>query len=82
MLVFPNGPASWHGHKQFVGQRYSMQLNYMTTDQLARSELRREIQQLASRLASAPNDAYWALSTADAKFPKITLSTGEEVTVS
>jgi oligoendopeptidase F len=37
---------------------------------------------LASRLASAPNDAYWALSTADAKFPKITLSTGEEVTVS
>ena len=24
---------------------------------------------LASRLASAPNDAYWALSTADAKFP-------------
>ena len=37
---------------------------------------------LASRLASSPNDAYWALSTADAKFPKITLSTGEEVTVS
>jgi oligoendopeptidase F len=37
---------------------------------------------LASRLASAPNDAYWALSTSDAKFPKITLSTGEEVTVS
>ena len=37
---------------------------------------------LASRLASAPNDAYWALSTADAKFPTITLSTGEEVTVS
>ena len=37
---------------------------------------------LASRLASAPNDAYWALSTADAKFPTITLSTGEQVTVS
>jgi oligoendopeptidase F len=37
---------------------------------------------LASRLASAPNDAYWALSTADAKFPAITLSTGEEITVS
>ena len=37
---------------------------------------------LASRLASSPNDTYWALSTADAKFPKITLSTGEEVTVS
>jgi oligoendopeptidase F len=37
---------------------------------------------LSSRLASAPNDAYWALSTADVRFPKITLSTGEEVTVS
>src|SRR5258708_1726059 len=37
---------------------------------------------LASRLASSPNDAYWALSTADAKFPKIPLSNGEEVTVS
>jgi oligoendopeptidase F len=37
---------------------------------------------LSSRLGSAPNDAYWALSTADAKFPTITLSTGEEVTVS
>ena len=37
---------------------------------------------LSSRLAAAPNDAYWALSTADAKFPKVTLSNGEEVTVS
>src|SRR3954464_7562041 len=41
-----------------------------------------KLMSLASRLASAPNDAYWALSPADAKFPKITLSTGEEVTVS
>jgi oligoendopeptidase F len=37
---------------------------------------------LSSRLASSPNEAYFALSTADAKFPKITLSSGEEVTVS
>jgi oligoendopeptidase F len=37
---------------------------------------------LASRLASAPNDAYWALSTADATFPTITLSDGARVTVS
>jgi len=37
---------------------------------------------LSSRLSSAPNDAYWALSTADAKFPTITLSTGEQVQVS
>ena len=41
-----------------------------------------KLMSLAGRLASAPNDAYWALSTADAKFPTITLSTGEQVTVS
>jgi oligoendopeptidase F len=37
---------------------------------------------LSSRAGSASTDAYWALSTADARFPEITLSTGETVTVS
>jgi oligoendopeptidase F len=37
---------------------------------------------LSSRLAAVPGEAYFALSTADAKFPTITLSTGEQVTVS
>jgi oligoendopeptidase F len=37
---------------------------------------------LASRLSASPNDSYFALSTADVKYPTITLSTGEEVTVS
>jgi hypothetical protein len=41
LLVFPNSAQSWHGHKVFTGQRYSLQLNYMTTDAKARSELRR-----------------------------------------
>ncbi len=41
MLVFPNGPTTWHGHKQFVGRRHVVQLNYMTTDDKARYELRR-----------------------------------------
>jgi SM-20-related protein len=41
LLIFPNGPTTWHGHKRFTGQRYSIQLNYMTTDAKARSELRR-----------------------------------------
>jgi SM-20-related protein len=41
LLVFPNGPTTWHGHKQFIGPRYVVQLNYMTTDERARSELRR-----------------------------------------
>ncbi len=36
---------------------------------------------LSSRLSSAPNEAYVALSTADVKFPEITLSTGERVTM-
>jgi len=41
LLVFPNGPTTWHGHKTYVGQRFSLQLNYMTNDGKARSELRR-----------------------------------------
>lgn len=41
LLVFPNGPTTWHGHKQFVGRRHVVQLNYMTTDEKARYELRR-----------------------------------------
>jgi oligoendopeptidase F len=46
------------------------------------NEAGEHLMSLASRLAQAPYDAYAALSTADAKFPKVTLSTGEEVTVS
>jgi oligoendopeptidase F len=37
---------------------------------------------LSGRLAATPADAYSALSTADARFPTITLSTGESVQVS
>jgi oligoendopeptidase F len=37
---------------------------------------------LAARVASAPNEAYGALSTSDAKFPDVTLSTGETVKMS
>ena len=36
---------------------------------------------LAARLSGAPKDAYESLSTADARFPTITLSTGAEVQV-
>jgi hypothetical protein len=41
LLVFPNAENAWHGHRKFHGPRYSVQLNYMTTDAKARSELRR-----------------------------------------
>lgn len=37
---------------------------------------------LSSRLSGSPNDAYGALSTSDAKFPEVELSTGEKITVS
>jgi oligoendopeptidase F len=37
---------------------------------------------LSSRLGTVPHDAYAALSTADARFPTITLSSGESVQVS
>ncbi len=37
---------------------------------------------LSARLSGAPGDAYLALSTADARFPDVTLSTGEAVTMS
>ena len=36
----------------------------------------------SARLSGAPNEAYQALSIADAKFPEVTLSTGENVTMS
>ncbi|WP_158745410.1 2OG-Fe(II) oxygenase [Acidisphaera sp. L21] len=41
LLVFPNGPTTWHGHRTFVGKRHAIQLNYMANDGRARSELRR-----------------------------------------
>jgi hypothetical protein len=54
LLVFPNGPTTWHGHRRFVGPRYSVQLNYMTTDSKARSELRRHrISAFMKRLTNA-----------------------------
>ena len=54
LLVFPNAPNAWHGHRAFTGRRYSVQLNYMTTDAKARSELRRHrLSALMKRLTRA-----------------------------
>jgi SM-20-related protein len=54
LLIFPNGPTTWHGHKQFVGTRYVIQLNYMTTDSTARSEMRRhKVSAFVKRLTMA-----------------------------
>ncbi len=52
LLVFPNTTQAWHGHKTFVGQRYVVQLNYMTGGAAARAELRRHrLSALIKRLA-------------------------------
>jgi oligoendopeptidase F len=61
--------------------RFAIENLYRQQDHVL-DESGERLMSLASRLASSPNDAYWALSTADAKFPKVTLSNGEEVTVS
>lgn len=54
LLVFPNGPTTWHGHRTYVGRRYAIQLNYMTNDGRARSELRRhKLSAFFKRFASA-----------------------------
>jgi hypothetical protein len=41
LLVFPNGPTTWHGHKPHIGPRYVLQMNYMTTSAKAKAEMRR-----------------------------------------
>jgi hypothetical protein len=54
LLIFPNGPKAWHGHRRYVGQRYVVQLNYMTNDDAARSELRRHrLSAVVKRLIAA-----------------------------
>lgn len=54
LLIFPNGPTTWHGHRQYVGRRYTIQLNYMQNDAKARNELRRHrLSALAKRLSPA-----------------------------
>ena len=54
LLAFPNGPTTWHGHRPHVGRRYAVQLNYMTADAAARSELRRHrISAVLKRLTRA-----------------------------
>lgn len=39
LVIFPNGPDTWHGHRPYVGARHTVQLNYMAQDGRARYEL-------------------------------------------
>ncbi|GAN55000.1 2OG-Fe(II) oxygenase family protein [Tanticharoenia sakaeratensis] len=54
LVVFPNGPTTWHGHRQYIGQRYAIQLNYMEAGAAAQRELRRHrLSSLVKRLPLA-----------------------------
>jgi oligoendopeptidase F len=73
---------TWMDENEELGlYRFAIENLYRQQEHVL-DEAGERLMSLASRLASSPNDAYWALSTADAKFPKVTLSNGEEVTVS
>ncbi len=64
-----------------AGYRFAIERLYHQQEHVL-DEKGEKLLSLSSRLSSAPNDSYWALSTADVKFPSITLSTGRVVTVS
>ena len=38
LLAFRNGPTAWHGHERHVGQRRSIQLNWVTDDTVVQRE--------------------------------------------
>jgi hypothetical protein len=41
LVAFRCSPEAWHGHKPFVGQRRSIQLNWLTDESVLRRELKR-----------------------------------------
>ncbi len=41
LVAFRCSPAAWHGHKPFVGQRRSIQLNWLTDAGVLKRELKR-----------------------------------------
>lgn len=38
LLAFLNGPTAWHGHARHVGERRSIQINWVTGDDVVRRE--------------------------------------------
>jgi oligoendopeptidase F len=83
MLQIPlDTVREWMAREKDLGvYRFAIENLYRQQEHVL-DEAGERLMSLSSRLSSSPNDAYWALSTADAKFPKITLSNGDEVTVS
>lgn len=69
------------GHDGLARYRFAIEDLYRQQEHVLDDKGERLLS-LSNRLSGAPNDAYWALSTSDATFPEVTLSTGEAVTVS
>jgi oligoendopeptidase F len=73
--------------RDWMAQSQSLAVYHFVIEDLFRQQERvldaegERLMSLASRVGSVPPDAYSALSTADARFPTITLTTGESVQV-
>src|SRR5262245_21343873 len=72
----------WMGaHAELAQYRFAIEEVYRQQEHVL-DEKGERLLSLSSRLSGAPNEAYQSLSTADAKFPDVTLSNGEKVTMS
>jgi len=69
------------GHADLAVYRFAIEEVYRLQEHVL-DEAGERLLSLSSRLSSAPNEAYGALSTSDAKFPEVELSSGEKVTMS
>jgi oligoendopeptidase F len=67
-------------HRDLAEYRFAVEDLYRQQEHVL-DEKGEHLLSLASRFSSTPNDAYAALSTADIKYPTISLSTGAEVTL-
>ncbi len=83
LLTIPHATIkTWMGESaELAVYRFAIDEVYRQQEHVL-DEAGERLMSLASRLSSAPHDTYQALSTADARFPEITLSTGEVVKAS
>ena len=72
----------WMGdHARLAVYRFAIEEVYRQQEHVL-DEKGEQLMSLATRLAGSPGESYQALSTADAKFPEVTLSTGATVKMS
>ncbi len=83
LLSIPLGTMrGWmDGSTELSTYRFAIEEVYRQQEHVL-DEAGERLMSLASRLSGAPHETYQALSTADAKFPEVTLSTGETITAS